>query len=224
MEPWTRVGVASLRSGTKRKRRIDDSRRDELLGRVQDIVLDEGFADLTVDGLAARLQCSKSTLYAISSSKEFLVATAIKHFFRDAAAKVEERVAGVTEPSKRIATYLAAVGDQMRRVSASCYADMVAHDTTREIYAVNSEAAARRVREYIREGVEGGCFRAVHAEFVGEAVSLLIDGIQHGQLLERTGLASGDAYSELSDLVLAALTNKRERVVAIPSPQQRTSR
>jgi hypothetical protein len=88
---------------------------------------------------------------------------------------------------------------------------MVTNDATGEIYAVNSAAAARRVREYIRDGVADGTFRAVHAEFVGEAVSLLIDGIQHGELLARTGLSSGDAFTELSDLVLAALTNKTHR-------------
>jgi hypothetical protein len=43
---------------------------------------------------------------------------------------------------------------------------------------------------------------------VGEAVERLIDGIQHGDLLARTNLSSGDAFSELSDLVLAALANK----------------
>jgi hypothetical protein len=47
----------------------------------------------------------------------------------------------------------------------------------------------------------------VHAQFVGESVGLLVDGIQHGDLLERTGLSSGDAYRELSGLVLATLTN-----------------
>ncbi|HWC84459.1 MAG TPA: TetR/AcrR family transcriptional regulator [Pseudonocardiaceae bacterium] len=208
MEPPAAVGLASLRTTNRRKRRIDEDRRAQLLGHIREIVLDEGFADLTVDQLAARLQCSKSTLYAISSSKEFLVTTAVKHFFRDAAAAVERRVAGVADPSERIAAYLAAVGDQMRRMSPACYQDMVVQDSTREIYAINSAAAARRVREFIREGVAEGYFRALHAEFVGEAVSLLIDGIQHGQLLIRTGLSSGDAYGELSDLVLAALTNR----------------
>jgi hypothetical protein len=85
--------------------------------------------------------------------------------------------------------------------------DMVAHDSTRGIYSLNSAAAGRRVHELIREGIDAGLFRTIHAEFVGEAVGL-IDGIQHGELLARTGLSSGDAFTELSDLVLSALTNK----------------
>lgn len=189
------------------KRRIDDDRRDELLTRLEAIVLAEGFARLTGDQLCARLQCSKSTLYAISSSKEYLVSTALKRFFRAAAERVEKRVVGLTEPAERIAAYLEAVGIQMRRMSQSCYDDMMDSDSTRDIYELNSKAAARRVRELVAEGVEAGRFRQMHAEFVAESVNLLIGGIQYGQLLTGTGLSSGDAFAELSDLVLAALTN-----------------
>jgi hypothetical protein len=64
------------------------------------------------------------------------------------------------------------------------------------------------VRGFVREGIDEGRFRTVHAEFVGETVTLLIDSIFHGELLNRTGLSSGDAFTQLSDLVLAALTNK----------------
>jgi AcrR family transcriptional regulator len=167
-----------------------------------------------VDDLAARLRCSKSTLYAISSSREYLIGTAIRHFFRDATARIEEQVREISDPAARIAAYLAGVGTEMRRMSPACYEDMVSSDLTAEIYAVNSAAAARRVREFIHEGVGSGAFRAVHAAFVAEAVALLIDGIQHGVLLNRTGMSSGDAFAELSDLVLAALLNKADHTPA----------
>jgi AcrR family transcriptional regulator len=203
----SRGGLASLR-GSGPRRRIDDARREELLSQIQDLVLAEGFARLTADDLAARLQVSKSTLYAISSSKEYLVTTAIRHFFRDATAHMEQRVAGIADPAERIATYLAGAGTEFRRMSQACYNDMVANDATRAVYALNSAAAARRVRGFVREGIDEGRFRTVHAEFVGETVTLLIDSIFHGELLNRTGLSSGDAFTQLSDLVLAALTNK----------------
>jgi hypothetical protein len=61
-------------------------------------------------------------------------------------------------------------------------------------------------------------FREVNAQFVGEAVSLLIEGIMHGGLLERTGLSSGDAYVELGSLVLSALTNE------VPAGRRRQAR
>jgi len=203
--------VGSLRA--TRKRRVDNDRHEDLVQRLQDLILAEGFAGLTVDIMAARLQCSKSTLYAVASSKESLVTKVLKQFFRIAADRVEQRVHDVSNPAERIAVYLGAVGAEMRRMSPGCYTDMVSHDATRGIYEVNSAAAARRVREFIQAGVEAQAFRRVHAQFVGEAVSLLIEGIQHGELLARTHLSSGDAFTELGDLVLAALTNtSRERL------------
>lgn len=70
------------------------------MGRVQDLVLAEGFARLTVDDLAARLQCSKSTLYAVSSSKGYLVTKALRHFFRDATSRIEAQVAEMADPAQ----------------------------------------------------------------------------------------------------------------------------
>jgi AcrR family transcriptional regulator len=212
MAPTQRADLASFRPKARRGRHLESARRDELLTRLQDLVLSEGFARLTVDDLATRLHCSKSTLYAISSSREYLVATAIRHFFRDATERIEDTISKITDPTAKIAAYLAGVSTEMSRMSPACYDDMVSSDLAADIYAVNSAAAARRVREMIHEGVESGAFRAVHAAFVGEVVALLIDGIQHGMLLKRTGLTSGDAFAEVSRLVLAALLNKDDQV------------
>ena len=200
--------LASRRARTSGRRRIDDTRRDQLLRRLEELILADGFADLTVDELAAQLQCSKSTLYAIASGKERLVTVVLRHFFRDAAVRIEDRVATISDPTDRIGLYLALVGEEMRKMSRECHMDMVSNDATYEIWALNAHASAHRVREFIREGVDAGKFRGVHAEFVGESVNVLVDGIQHGEFLARTGLTSGEAYTELSDLVLAALTNK----------------
>jgi AcrR family transcriptional regulator len=78
---------ANRRAMSVRRRKVDEGRRDELLARLEKLVLDEG-AHLTVDELASRLQCSKSTLYAIASGKERLVTVVLKHFFRDAVARI----------------------------------------------------------------------------------------------------------------------------------------
>lgn len=188
------------------RKRLDEDRREELFGQLQVIVLDEGFARLTVDVLATRLQCSKTTLYALAPTRHRLVDATLKRFFQQAAGRVEEAVAEVSDPARQIATYLATVGAQMRHMSVACYNDMLDNDSTREIYTVNSLAATRRVGEMIHAGVRAGNFRSVHAEFVSQAVGMLIDGIHSRELLTSTGLSSGDAFVELSNLVLSALS------------------
>lgn len=195
------------RPPVKTGRSLPDERRGALLGRLEELILAQGFRDLTLDQVAAKLRCSKSALYALAASKEQLVTTVVKQFFRDATTRVEGKTASITDPREQVATYLAAVGDEMRRMSPGCYEDMVHFPVTRDIYDLNSRSAAERVREMIQAGIKQGVFRSVHARFVGETVSVLIESIQHGGLLERVGLSSGDAYAELSSLVLGTLSN-----------------
>ena len=212
--PELREGTAtSLRRRRMRGaggRKLTGDRRSELLQQLEELFLRAGFAHLTIDALTEELHCSKSTLYAIAPSRDELVIVVIKHFFRTAAGRIESQVAAIDHPRDRIASYLAGVGREMSRVSARSYADMVTHEITRSIYDHNSRVAAARVHSMIQEGIESGAFRQLHAEFVGEAISLLIEGIQEGALLQRTGLSSGEAYRELSSLVLGSLANNGE--------------
>ena len=202
-----RLHDRALREG----RRLNEARREELLGILEDLVLAHGFTPWTMDDFAAQAKCSKTTLYALNSSKEGLVAALFRRFFRQATAHIETRITPISSERARVAEYLSAVGDEMSRMSPACYNDMVQLRATRDIYELNSQAAANRVRGFIDDGVASGEFRDTNARFVGEAVSLLIDGIMDGILLVRTGLTSGDAYNEIGALVLNALTNRSPR-------------
>src|SRR3954468_4513287 len=189
-----------------RRRRVDLERRAELLGALEELLLSEGFTTLTVDDMARRLHCSKATLYSVASSKEQLVIALTKHFFRQATEEIERAVDAVADPRLRISTYLAGVGTAMSRCSPAFYADMVSYAPTAAVYAANSDAAARRVRELIDSGVRAGTLRAVDGTFAGQLVALAIEGIQSGALLSPTGLSAGQAYTEMADLLLHGLS------------------
>lgn len=179
--------------------------RDELLDELLELFLAEGFRGFTLAQLAARLSCSKSTLYALGDSKEQLTANALKHFFRGATEAVEARTAAVEDPADRIAAYLRAVADQLRPASAAFMADLAAHPLGREIYERNTAIAAARVAQLIGEGVRAGRFRAVHEAFVADTVAAAMQRIQTGQVQAATGLDDARAYDELAALVLDGL-------------------
>lgn len=181
-------------------------RHEELLTQLEELVLGSGFKRTTVDALAAELRCSKTTLYRIAPSREQIVVAVVKHFFGHAAKGIEADVLAIADPRDRIGAYLAGVGRHMRRASPAFYEDMTSFGPTADIYRHNSRVAARRVRELIADGVRAGAFRPVHADFAGHVVSLVIQAIQHGELLDATGLSSGDAYAELSELLVRGLT------------------
>ncbi|MET8428748.1 TetR/AcrR family transcriptional regulator [Nocardia sp. NPDC004860] len=181
-------------------------RRTELFDALVDLFLVEGFTHLTLDDIAARLRCSKSTLYTLAGSKEQLVRAATVHFFRRATDDVEAHIAGVTGARERITAYLSAVGTALAAASDGFMADMGAFTPAREVYEQNTRIAARRVRELIDEGVADGDFRNVHAAFAADLAATTMARIQQGGIRETTGLDDANAYRELAAILTTGIT------------------
>lgn len=183
--------------GRPRARRTREDLLDELVA----LFLVEGFTHLGVADLAARLRCSRSTLYAVAPSKEQLVLAAVRHFFRRATGRIEPVVQAEPDAGHRLGVYLAAVARELEPAGTAFRADLAAHPPAEEVYRANTERAARRVQELVDDGVRAGRMRPVDARFVGAAVAEVMTGIQRGVLRERTGLADAEAYAALADLV-----------------------
>ncbi len=179
------------------------ARREELMDSLIGIFLAEGFAGFSVEDLAVRLQCSKSTLYAVAPSKEQLIAAVARAFFRRAADRVEARLATRTEPAERIAAYLDGIAAELAPASALFYADVDAFAPTREIYSRNTEIAARRVQQLVRDAERPG--RPVDAVFVGAVVAQVMAAIQQGRIRELTGLDDAASYRALAHLIVSGV-------------------
>jgi AcrR family transcriptional regulator len=183
------------------------ARHSELFDALVELLLAEGFAHLTLDDVAARLRCSKRTLYALAGSKEQLVRAAVVHFFERATDRVEAAVAARTDPEQRLAAYLRAVADELAPASARFVDDMAAFPPAAEVYARNTAAAACRVGELIAEGVAAGAFRRdVPVSFAAEVITATMVGIQQRRVAAATGLGDAEAYEALAALLLHGLT------------------
>ncbi|MCV7263138.1 TetR/AcrR family transcriptional regulator [Mycolicibacterium poriferae] len=181
-------------------------RRTELFDALVALLLTEGFAHLTLDDIAARLRCSKSTLYTLAASKEQLVQAATVHFFRSATGFVEARVAATTGARDRIAAYLSAVGEALDPASEQFMTDLDGFAPARAVYEQNTGIAARRVQELIAEGVAAGDFRDVHAAFAADLVAAAMVRIQQRVVRRNTGLDDADAYRELAAILTAGIS------------------
>ena len=181
-------------------------RRTELFDALVALLLAEGFAHLTLDDIAARLRCSKSTLYTLAASKEQLVQAATVHFFRSATGFVEARVAATTGARDRIAAYLSAVGEALDPATEQFMADLDGFAPARAVYEQNTGIAARRVQELIAEGVAAGDFRDVHAAFAADLVAAAMVRIQQRVVRRTTGLDDADAYRELAAILTAGIS------------------
>ncbi|HEX8489188.1 MAG TPA: TetR/AcrR family transcriptional regulator [Propionibacteriaceae bacterium] len=178
------------------------------------LVLHEGFAHLRVEDLAARLGCSRRTLYALAPSREQLATLAVREFFRTATAQVEGALLatsdapdrdGEPDAADRVTRYLSAVAEALAPASRAFLDDVAHFAPAREIYENNTAAAARRVRSLLDEGTRTGAFRPVRGEFVAEVVTATMRRIASGDVQSSTGLTDADAYAELAGLVVAAV-------------------
>jgi AcrR family transcriptional regulator len=157
----------------------DPARRLGLLRRLESLVLCEGFSTLTADDLAAHLHCSKSTLYGLASTKEQIIVDVIGQFLDRAGQRAHWCMAASLGPGPRLRAYLESFGQSFAVISARCRADIRDHDATRSAYEVTVDGIRTRLGDLIREGIDAGAFRSVHAGFVAAAAALLVDRYRH---------------------------------------------
>jgi AcrR family transcriptional regulator len=181
------------------------ARRDQLLDQLIELFLAEGFRAFGVGDLAARLRCSRSTIYLVAGSKEQIVLAAVRAFFRRAAERIEAQVELEPDPGARLAVYLTAVAAELSPASEAFYADLQGYPPAGEIYQENTRLAARRVRQLVTDGVVAGALRPVDASFVGAAVAEVMSAIESGAIEAASGVADADAYRALADLVVHGL-------------------
>jgi len=181
---------------------VRSARQAEVFQRLIALTLERGFAGYTLEQAAIVLRCSKSTIYALAGSREQLIRAVVVAFFRNAAERVEERVAAESDPVRRIQVYLMAVADELRPASAQFMDDVAGFPPAREIYERNTAIAAERVTQLIRDGIAHDAFRDVPTAFIAEVVSSVMVRIQRREVAKNTGLSDAEAYADLANLIV----------------------
>ncbi|MRJ78145.1 TetR family transcriptional regulator [Aeromicrobium sp. SMF47] len=180
--------------------RTATARTSALLDELVPVILAEGFLDLSMADVARRLRCSKSTLYGIAASKEQLLVTVVRTFFRGATERVERAVADAGTPMDRIGVYLEAISVELAPASPQFFADVDAFEPAREIYRDNTRAAARRVQELVQQADP-----SADARFIGAVAGQVMESIHRGDIRASTGLDDSAAYRSLAELIVAGL-------------------
>lgn len=197
--------MADVDARARAPRRQPTARQRALLADLEELFLAEGFAEFTLDDLATRMHCSKSTLYALAPSKEQLAVKVVGRFFRGAAERIEASVTDLTDARQLIGTYLDGAAEHLKRASPAFMRDIAEFAPARAAYELNSRAAAERIRGFINKGVRDGVFRTVQATLIAEMAGLIIEGIQTGVIASRVNVSDAEAFTALAELLLGGL-------------------
>ena len=192
----------------KTARTAASNRSEEVLEALEKLILAEGFSRLNVSDIAARLSCSKRTLYELAPSKNELVLNVLDGFFR----KIRHQAAGATDskmgPERQVFEYLQVGVVAAERLSAAALADIHRWEPARLIWQEHVRLRVEGLRRIIENGVEAGVFSEVRPAFVAEIVFASINRLREPDFYLSTDLTISEAFHELYGMLLKSLTHR----------------
>ena len=196
------MASVSIRASAPPQRAL--RKQQELVERLIDVFLREGFMELSIDDMARRLRCSKTTIYGVAESKQQVIAVVVRGFFRRATERVEQTIEPVDAAStERIRAYLMAIATELAPASPEFFADLDAYAPTREIYLENTRIAGERLKAIILQCVPAAS--QSEALFIGSVAAGVMTAIHRGEIEAVAGLDDSAAYRALSRLIVAGV-------------------
>jgi AcrR family transcriptional regulator len=185
----------------------------ELLDKLEELIVEEGFASLTVEEIAARLRCSRSTLYDLAPSKDELVLVVIDRRLRRIGRLKQERIADIADPAERLKVVIASKDLRIQVTSLRFMEDVSRTPAAQRLIADHLRYGVALLRDVIDEGIASGRFRQLDSRIVAETIDAGLERIQRPDLLRETGATFDDATEELTELLVSGL-------LAAPAPKR----
>jgi AcrR family transcriptional regulator len=191
----------SRESAPQRERGGLPTRAERTLDALEEIFLREGFRRISVGDLAARLHCSRRTLYELASTKEDLFLLVVDSFLRRIRRRGDEEIRTQSEPASRIERYLAPGISESARASNLFFADVAGLPAAKRMLDEHQRMRMAGLREIIGDGAHHGIFRGFDAHLVAEVFSSAYRRVSQPDFLASANLSITEAYAELSRLL-----------------------
>ncbi len=205
---WVEDGNgATLAMLIERSERISDvtERQRGLIDGLEQLFLEKGFRNVTVDELAANLKCSKRTLYEIASSKQELFLLVVERWLERIRRLGWQGALQHDDPEKRIIAYLDPGISQSKLASRKFIEDMRGFGPARALLEAHQLERTKVLRDIVEDGQRRGRFRRLHTALVAEVFLAAVSRINEPNFLESTGISFSDGFAELYELFLNGL-------------------
>lgn len=186
-------------------------RQQEILAGIETIILQEGFAHLSVGDLTARLHCSRRTLYELAESKDELVLIVLDRLLQRMGRQAHRTLRQVQDPAERVRAFMAAATMEIRSISLVFAEDIESHGPARRLFAAHYEFATSVLTSVIEDGIRQGAFRDVSALLVSQALDAAIARLQQPDVLRRLRTTEAEAFTEVLSVILDGLAVRPRR-------------
>lgn len=183
------------------------ARQRELFDALYTSFLSQGFHDFTIDGAVAAFHCSKSTIYALGSSRDAIIRRILVTFFKEVTRQVDAQLSGLRSDRSRLETYFSAMTSALEPASAAFMRDLASEPVAREIYEFNTKAATEKIAAIIESGASSGEFAVDSPEFLTLIIQRTMNDIQQG--VYAPTLPFADSYRQLGQIILGGICSPR---------------
>jgi AcrR family transcriptional regulator len=181
-------------------------RSHELLGKIESLILAEGFSQLRIGALAAHLRCSRSTLYKLAPSKDELIALVFQRYLDGALAEAKAEAEPIADQAERITRFLDVIGRWQAKGSDTFWRDVRDHPEASEVLSEMRAQGYRTIQGYLDEGIAAGRFRPANTAFIGYIIWHDYRTARDSDIVRRFGLTSAEAVREVGRLILYGMS------------------
>jgi len=203
------VGMRALLVGAPRpmlSRRAEaalGTRHRTVLDGLESLLRDGELGRLTIGEIAARLECSRRTLYELAPSKDhltLLVVDRVMHRIGHTAIAAVDPVAEVAVQLRQYVT--ASIGYVF---GSAAFDDLADIPGARRVTDVHHRFATTVIERIVAAGIDRGEFRAVDASVAAAMILATAVHLAHPDVLDDLGLSLEDALHQMLDLTLTGL-------------------
>lgn len=189
----------------RRERALTDRQR-ELLDQMEHLFAN-GFADLTMAGLAARLNCSLRTLYALAPSRDELVLVVVDRSLWRTGRVAREAIGHDLSPLDAVRAYLEAATVAVSGWTEPFARDLAAVPAAQQLAGEHNEYLFAVTRTLLDLGVERGDIPDVDTAAVARVLAGLGGFFSRPDVIPTLRSSPKEAADGVVDLVLRGLTS-----------------
>ena len=180
-------------------------RQKELLIELEALFFANGFRTITVDEIAARLKCSKRTLYEIAPSKQELFILVIESWLDRIRHLGWQGALQHDDPERRVMAYLEPGVIESRPASKQFLADLQSYRPALALLEAHQAQRTNVLMEIVEDGIRRGRFKPFHSALVAEIFLAAVNRINEPSMLERSGVGFSQAFDELFRILTTGL-------------------
>ena len=182
------------------------ARHRSVLDGLEQLLRDGELGSLTIGELAARLACSRRTLYELAPAKDQLflvVLDRLMHRIGRAALAAIDADATAAVQLRQYAT-----GSLMYALRSNAYDDLADLPGALRLIERHHQFAATILERIVASGIDSGEFRSVDSSVAAQVILASAVQVAHPNVIDTLGLSLDDAVSEMIGLVLTGLLDR----------------